>query len=72
MKRRRGALDELSFHEYDDGDGIRDTISYQFWKWYDIYADMKIVSLKFLVFPVTVRVRHLTSLFEILFGDRPY
>lgn len=69
--RRRGALQDMSFGVYDDGDPIRDTIAYIFWTWYEGHLDDEIVKLKAFIFNVTVRVHHLEALFEILFGDKP-
>lgn len=41
-----------------------------FWKWFDLHAEDKVVSLGVLILRVTVRVKHLHPLWVILFGVR--
>lgn len=66
------AVHEVDLQEYNSSQDIRDVIAVAFWAWYDAHLDDKIVKMKFLFFHVTVRVHHLSALFEILFGPRPF
>jgi hypothetical protein len=47
----------------------RAALSAVFWEWYRNHSDDVIIKRKIVLFSVTIRVRDLRALFEVLFGQ---
>jgi hypothetical protein len=60
-----------AFEPFGVGMPIPEEYRRAFWTWYEAHAEDVMLRKRLLVFPLTVRVRHLRSAYQLVFGAPP-